>query len=315
LPGARLDRADTPALIGEAAASSRFGIAVSGGPDSMALLWLARRAFPGRVAAATVDHGLRAESAAEAVLVGEACVGLGIDHAILHPDAPITGSLQAGARTARYRLLEQWRLTGRIDWLMTAHHADDQLETLVMRLNRASGLTGLSGIRARHGAILRPLLGTRRADLAAVVKTAGLPSVDDPSNSLVRFDRVRVRQALAAGSPIDAVAASASAAHLAEAETALAWAAERLAGERLTHGDDGTMLLVDALPPDLRRRLVLIALQQVAPSVDPPRGAALDEAIARVRAGEKSMLGDVLIAPDRTNPALWRFAPAPPRRA
>jgi tRNA(Ile)-lysidine synthase len=92
-------RRDLGALAG--GAPGRIGIAVSGGPDSVALLLLAAAAYPGAVAAATVDHGLRPESAAEARLVAALCAARGIAHAILTPDAPIGGSLQAAARAAR----------------------------------------------------------------------------------------------------------------------------------------------------------------------------------------------------------------------
>src|SRR5262245_44808706 len=99
-------RSDIAALTG--AAPARLGIAVSGGPDSLALLLLAQAAFPGAVAAATVDHGLRTESATEARFVARICVRLGVPHAILAADEPIAGNVQAGARALRYRLLGQW---------------------------------------------------------------------------------------------------------------------------------------------------------------------------------------------------------------
>src|SRR3546814_3973747 len=84
-------------------------VAVSGGPDSMALLWLMATLLPGQICAATVDHGLRKGSADEARMVAGFCAREHIPHAILHPAAPISGSLQAAARAERYRLLEQWR--------------------------------------------------------------------------------------------------------------------------------------------------------------------------------------------------------------
>src|ERR1043165_7361550 len=103
-------------LVGEAA-GLRFGVAVSGGPDSMALLDLAHRCFAGRVEAATVDHGLRPESADEAAMVAQWCSGRGIPHAVLHPAAPLTGNVQQWARAQRYAALEGWRSERRIDWL------------------------------------------------------------------------------------------------------------------------------------------------------------------------------------------------------
>ncbi|KEY98498.1 hypothetical protein AI27_11290, partial [Sphingomonas sp. BHC-A] len=105
--------------LAENAASARFGVAVSGGPDSMALLDLAARAFPGRVEAATVDHGLREASAAEAAMVADWCRDAGIAHATLHPQGAVRGNVQSWARAQRYALLEEWRAARGLDWLLT----------------------------------------------------------------------------------------------------------------------------------------------------------------------------------------------------
>ncbi len=141
--------------------TARFGIAVSGGPDSMALLDLAVQAWPGRVAAATLDHGLRAESAAEAAMVARWCAQRRVPHATLAPETAVSGNIQDWARRQRYAQLEAWRAGAGLDWILTAHHADDQLETLLMRLNRGSGVGGLAGVRARAGRVLRWLQGRR----------------------------------------------------------------------------------------------------------------------------------------------------------
>lgn len=274
----------------------------------MALLAIAAETFPERVAAATVDHGLRTESADEAAMVADACAALHVPHAILRPATPITGSLQAAARAARYALLAEWRQVGEIDWLMTAHHADDQLETLVMRLNRASGLTGLAGIRSRQGAILRPLLAVRREALVETVRARGLPSVDDPSNRDDRFDRARIRKALAGSDVLDAAAVSSSASHLAEAEQALDWAAAQLASERLGVDDGGATFDATGLPRELQRRLLLIALANM--TEESPRGRTLDAALDALETGGNAMIGNHIVA---AKDARWTIRPAPPR--
>nr|WP_319293796.1 tRNA lysidine(34) synthetase TilS [Sphingobium sp.] len=294
-----------------AAAADRFGIAVSGGPDSMALLWLASAAFPGRVEAATVDHGLRAASTEEAAMVGNYCAGQGIVHSVLHPAEPITGNIQSAARAARYALLNTWREERDLDWLLTAHHADDQLETVLMRLNRGSGVAGLAGVRARSGNVLRPLLGWRKAELQALVDAQGVPFVQDPSNTDSRFDRAALRKRLVDVDWLDPVAATRSAAALADAEDALQWLVDGLATRHVVREVDGWRLNQPAFPREVQRRLVLHMLNLAAPESPTPRGDALDAALVQLNAGGKTMLGDWLLE----GGSHWTLRPAPPRRS
>src|SRR5687767_10430345 len=112
---------------------TRLGVAVSGGPDSLALLLLAAAAYPGQVEAATVDHGLRPESAAEAQFVAGVCGELNVPHEALTADwavAPVS-NIPAIARSMRYNLLSTWRAQMQLSWIATAHHLDDQAETLM----------------------------------------------------------------------------------------------------------------------------------------------------------------------------------------
>src|SRR5438874_556636 len=175
LDPAILDRfaRDLDALI---APGARIGVAVSGGPDSLALLLLAASARPGQIEAASVDHALREGSRAEAEMVASACTGLGVSHAILTAEwgeKPIT-ALQERAREERYRLLAEWTKGRGLDAIATAHHLDDQVETLLMRLSRGAGVRGLAGMRAAavvpHSDVplLRPLLGWRHAELEPI---------------------------------------------------------------------------------------------------------------------------------------------------
>jgi tRNA(Ile)-lysidine synthase len=290
---------------------ARIGVAVSGGPDSMALLALAARAFPDRVAAATIDHGLRTEAADEAAMVARWCAEHQLSHATLRPDQPIEGNIQAGARTVRYALLEQWRATQGIDHILTAHHADDQLETLLMRLNRGAGLSGLAGVRQRSGVVLRPLLGLRKADLIAYARARSLPFVEDPSNADPRFDRAALRAHLATVEWLDPLAAVRSAAALADAEVALDWMVEEIATRHVRHTGDEVRLDSTNYPREIQRRLLLRMVALADPTAPIPRGDAIDRLIASASNGAQASIGAFLLS----GGAVWTLRPAPERRA
>ena len=301
-------RAELERLAG--GAPERIGAAVSGGPDSLALLLLASAAFPGRVDAATVDHGLRPEAAAEARFVAGLCEQLDVPHATLRPNAPIEGNLQSAARRARYFLLDAWRRERGIEWVLTGHHADDQAETLLMRLGRGAGVSGLAGVREANERVLRPLLAWRREELAAIVREAGIEAVDDPSNADERFDRARLRRRMREAEWIDPAAFARSAAALAEADAALEWAAERLFEQRMRPDPEGLRLDPTGLPAELRRRLLLRALRRLEPAAA-PRGEEVSRLLATLDGGGTATLAGIRCE----GGGLWQFALAPPRRS
>lgn len=181
-----------------------LAVAVSGGSDSMALALLVAdwaRARGGRLTALTVDHGLRPEAATEAVQVASWCAARGIAHEILrwHGAAPTSG-IQAAARAARYRLLEEWCRCHGVLHLLVAHQREDQAETLLMRLTRASGADGLAGMAAqvehRSIRVLRPVLAVPRARLQATLEVAAQDWIEDPSNRNPAYLRARLRAGL-----------------------------------------------------------------------------------------------------------------------
>jgi tRNA(Ile)-lysidine synthase len=285
-------------------------VAVSGGPDSVALLLLAAAARPGQIVAATVDHELRPESADEAAYVADICARLGVPHIILKPDEPIVGNVQSSARTARYALLQRAADERACTHIATAHHADDQLETILMRLARGSGVDGLSAIRARNGQIIRPLLGFSKQELVSICESNGVKPVSDPSNENADFARVAMRQYLASTDhPFRAERATRTAAAIAEASDALAWMTDHLAQERVTAQNGEVSCDVGGLPPELKRRLLLRALALMDPLLE-PRGDAIDLVLTKMESGASAMIGDILC---KGGPH-WQFAKAPARR-
>ena len=304
--------ADLAAVTGDL--SGVLGLAVSGGVDSLALLLLGQAACPGKVRAATVDHGLRPEAADEALFVAALCAELGVGHDILRPPVPITGNLQSAARQARYALLEQWRVRHGLDRVATAHHADDQAETLLMRLARGAGVRGLGGTRPRRAltgqvALVRPLLGWRKSELVSIVNAAGIEAVDDPSNRDPRHDRSRIRQVLERADWADPTRLAASASALRDADEALDWALAPLIAARIRQDEGALIIEPFDLPRELKRRLLAAAFGELgAPA---PRGPDLMRAMDSLEAGQIVTLSGLKLE----GSSFWRLSPAPPRRA
>lgn len=205
-PSSSLESSNLFAALGEI---THVAIAVSGGGDSMALLtlaheWARQRGTPRKIIALTVDHGLRDESAAEAVFVEAQCAALGIPHQLLNwHRTHERGNLSAEARAGRYALMAEAAKKVGAQALLTGHTRDDQAETVLMRLARGSGVDGLSGIPAKselHGiSVHRPLLGTEREALREHLRAQDVGWCEDPSNADQSFDRVKVRTLMKEG--------------------------------------------------------------------------------------------------------------------
>ena len=251
-------------LMAPASAASGILVAVSGGPDSMALLELAARWRDGArttpsIFAATVDHGLRAGSRDEAMMVAEFAAMRGVPHRILDWIGEKPASrLQERARDARYNLLVAEARRVGADFILTAHHADDQAETILMRLVRGSAIAGLSGmaaVSARDGLTLfRPLLSVRKADLVAFCEAGQIPFVRDPSNENPRFGRTGARR-LAAMLEAEGLGPSEwrrLARRAARAEAALVWAAQSARAD--LPADDLPMATLAQLPDEIALR-------------------------------------------------------------
>jgi tRNA(Ile)-lysidine synthase len=300
-------------------APDRLGVAVSGGPDSLALLLLANAAFPGRIEAATVDHRLRKESAVEALHVEDVCDRINCPHSILEANVSGGGAgLQGEARKARYSALREWATRRGILHLATAHHADDQAETLLMRLQRGSGVAGLSGIRPVRDdgglLILRPLLGWTKAELVHLVANAGIEAVADSSNDDLRFDRTAVRRFLADHPQFEALRLARTASALREADAALDWAAGELAEDRITSAGGEWRVDPTGLPRELKRRLLIRALidLRAAHGLAPPWSGSEDVEglLLSLEGGEAGTLAGVMARGGQC----WHLRVAPPRR-
>jgi tRNA(Ile)-lysidine synthase len=183
-------------------------LAVSGGPDSTALLvlasrWAKRLKRAPKLLAVTIDHGLRAQAAREATAVKRLAARLGVPHRTLrwHGKKPKTG-LQEAARLARYRLLAQAATRAGYAHILTAHTLDDQAETVLFRLARGSGVVGLAGMAYASALpasgdgmifLVRPFLHLPKARLVATLGAARIAYSEDPTNRDPRFARPRLR--------------------------------------------------------------------------------------------------------------------------
>jgi tRNA(Ile)-lysidine synthase len=318
--------ADLAALWPEDDRTGPLGLAVSGGPDSLALMLLAQAALPGRIAVCSIDHGLRPEAAGEVALVERLAGERGIPFTAITL-TPQPGNLQAQARAGRYAALAGWAQGLGLGAIATAHHADDQAETLLMRLNRGSGLAGLAGVRAAgwiEGSevlLLRPLLGWRKSELEAVVAAAGITAVIDPSNANPDFERGAMRARLAEADWLDPAQLATSAAHIAEGWQALQWYAECDWDEMVLRDEDapgGVGFVYCANVP----RVIAIEtiLRIIAELGGHATRAEAARAWDRLWQGENASLGGVLAVPgvERIETVgvlmrVWRFRPEPAR--
>ncbi len=239
---------DAPALL----------LAVSGGPDSTALLMLAARWAKSlknkpKLTAVTVDHGLRKESKREAAAVAKLAKKLGVPHRILRWSGkkPTTG-IQQTARHARYRLLIEAAKKAKASQILTAHTLDDQAETMVIRLARGSGITGLGAMARRSRLdgmiLLRPFLDVPKARLIATLKAAKIPFADDPSNRDPKFTRARLRGLLPALAKegLDARRLSILARRLRRADAALEAETDRAMAEFGRETEDKSAIVFEA---------------------------------------------------------------------
>jgi tRNA(Ile)-lysidine synthase len=334
-----ISASDAKRLFADWKTAPAIVLAVSGGPDSIAMMWLAarwRRALTRgpQLIAVTIDHGLRAEAAREARDVKRLAKNLDLPHRTLRWSGakPKTG-LPAAARDARYRLLAKAARASGATHVLTAHTQDDQAETLLMRMSRGSGIAGLAAMARqsqREGVVLaRPLLHIPKARLLATLKKAKIGFADDPTNRDANFTRPRLRAMMPAlvAEGFDARNLTRLASRLARANAALEIlvdGAERyLALGR--HDPDHAGFDVNAfaaLAEEIRLRLLLRRIDRVGHEGPAELGkveallTVLDRAVAATgpvkgRIGLKQTLAGALVS---LVEGRIRIEPAPPRR-
>jgi tRNA(Ile)-lysidine synthase len=326
---------DAKNLFADLKAAPAIVLAVSGGPDSIALMWLAarwRRALSRgpRLIAVTVDHGLRPEAAREARDVKRLARTFDLPHLTLRWTGakPKTG-LPAAAREARYRLLAQAARKSGATHILTAHTRDDQAETLLMRMLRGSGIAGLAAmarVSEREGVWLaRPLLDVSKSQLIATLNRAKIGFADDPTNRDTAFTRPRLRAIM----PVLAEEGG-NAKNLARLASRLARA--NAAVEVLVDGAERYLALKDrndaarfgfdatafaGLPEEIRLRLLKRAIDRVGHEGQAELGkmeallAALDRAIADRQPRLKQTLAGAMVS---LTGGRIRVESAPPRR-
>ena len=271
-----------------------LGVAVSGGSDSLSLLYLINSWSNKKnlkIVILTVDHNLRNGSADEAIYVGELCNKLGLIHKTLFWDhEDIKGNLSASAREARYRLMQNSIPSGAI--LITGHTLDDQAETFLMRLRRGSGVDGLASMAEKsylsfgndEMTIFRPLLDFERQTLRSVLKFYKVDWIEDPTNNDKSFERVKVRDLLARCIEIgiDKSTISQTALLMQSAKTALNHFASDCY-EKFGSCNNGDIIFdfdeFSKQPLDIKRRLISAAQKWISNQKYRPRLSQVDALI------------------------------------
>lgn len=288
-------------------------IAVSGGPDSVALMvlaaeWAISSSEPPRITALTVDHGLRSESRVEAETVAGWAAQAGISHHILACRDLHAGSrLQERARDRRYELMCGWCRENGAEAIALAHTLDDQAETVLMRLARGSGLDGLAAMRAissRSGIrLVRPFLTIAKSRLIATLENRGQKWLEDPSNLNEDFERVRIRNAMhrLAGDGFTSEALALTASRLAKVRDAVDWQVEKAMRSGVHISEAGFCNIDLAALADLPQAIVERVLERCLIAIGggryPPGGEKVDRLYRELLSGafEAATLGGCIL--------------------
>lgn len=280
-----------------------FGVAVSGGGDSMALLHLAA-CFASdagvTLRAVSVNHHLREEAAEELALVARACEGLGVAHDVLGWSGwDGRGNVQDQARQARYQLMADWARAQGVRQILLGHTADDQAETVLMRLGRGAGVDGLRAMRPVREWLGvtwgRPLLGLRRDALRGFLEQAGVTWAEDPTNRDTHYTRIQLRnlQAALTDAGITVEALGRVAQNMATAQEALEAQTDAVMRDVLRCAFGAVSIDRDKLsrvPGEIQRRVILRCLNWLKPAAYAPRQVKVEGFLAAVLEGAAATL-------------------------
>ena len=284
----------------------RVALAVSGGADSTALMvacarWAKTHDRLGDVHVVCVDHKLRDNSTKEAEQVCNVAGELGLQsHILTWVHDGVESAVQEKARKARYQLLADWCQANEVPVILTGHHQDDQIETMVMRLLHGSGVDGLAGMAAEgniFGArVLRPFLEIKRAALRAYVAQQGVKWIEDPSNGNEKFERVRVRGGIAAlveqGLDVDGLAMSAR--RIARAQLALEGSVDGFMSTAVTVFDTGyasiDRSMLDSVPVEIALRTLRRVVVWASGGALPVQLSKLERVYEALRAGDETKM-------------------------
>lgn len=319
------DFVEAMAALPDIPAGSVVAAGVSGGPDSMAMLWLLSRWAAERnvsIRAYTVDHGLRPESASEARGVSAWVKDWPkVTHEVLVWEGEKPGSrILEEARAKRYTLMTGAMMAAGADYLFIAHHRDDQAETFLIRLAKGSGLDGLAGMRSlqkKEGGItlVRPLLDVSKEDLVLLCDDNAIPYVDDPTNKNAQYLRPRLRaaQSVLEEEGLSAKRLGLTAKRLGRASSALAQFADDLFRAALKEKREGGFVfdsgILQAAHEEVVLRVLLLAMEDLQPEGDyGPRLEKVENLTARILrdpAFKGATLGGCIFAKDAKNATLW----------
>ena len=292
---------------------ARIALAVSGGADSLCLLYLVSewaREFDHKIIAITVDHGLRREAAAEAEYVASVCAKLDVRHVTLKWDSggKPKAAIQESARQARYQLMSNWCYENGYTTLMTAHHAKDNWETFMMRLAKGSGLTGLTGISKvtyhKFGQLIRPLLQIPHKRIISTLQSRGIEPVFDPSNNDENFARVRWRQMYdsMASCGLDAAVVQAAQYRLAQVDSHIAKQVANLLSETASVCEAGYVQISNRLleaEPLLQQRVIIAVTYFLSQAEYVPPLSGIEYAIAELHIGRSASVASCTLFPAR----------------